>query len=158
MRFNALSPESRVWIFQSDRKLTTDETQNIRMEANHFAENWVSHNKDLEAAAEIYHDQFLVLAVDEGVQEASGCSIDSSYNFIERIENKYNLNLLKRDLIAFFIKDKIELISIKDIGFHVENGMINPNTRFFNALITKKSELDSKWLVPVSEGWVSRYL
>jgi len=36
MDFKALSPDSRIWIFQSNRKLTDDEKDNIRIEANHF--------------------------------------------------------------------------------------------------------------------------
>jgi len=158
MDFNTLSPESRIWIYQSSRKFTPEETQNIRIEANKFAINWISHNKDLEAAAEIFYDQFLILAVDEGIHQASGCSIDSSIKFIHRIENMYNLDLLNRENIAFFIKDMIKLISIKDIRIHVKNGIINSPTMFFNNLITIKSDLDSKWFIPVSESWVSRYL
>jgi hypothetical protein len=158
MSFEALSPDSRIWIFQSDRKLNSEEIKKIKLETNQFAESWVSHNNKLKAAAEIFHNQFLVLGVDEGMHAASGCSIDSSVGFINKIEKKYNLNFLNRDNIAFVLEDQVKLISFKNIKHHFGKGSINGSTLVFNNLVSKKSELDSRWLVPVSETWVSRYL
>lgn len=158
MRFNELSPDSRIWIFQSNRKLTSDEIDKISREANHFAKNWVSHNNRLKAAAEILYDQFLILAVEEDVHEASGCSIDSSFSFINDMENKYNLSFMERDQVAFLIQDAIRLIPYKDIKHKLRDGKINKHTSTFNNLVSKKSDLDSKWLIPVSESWVSKYL
>ena len=158
MSFEALSPDSRIWVFQSDRKLNSEEINNIKIEANQFAENWVSHDNKLKAASEIFYNQFLVLAVDEGIHAASGCSIDSSVAFISNIENKYGLNFLNRDNVAFILEDQVKLISFKNIKHHFGIGSISGNTLVFNNLVSKKSELDSRWLVPVSESWVSRYL
>ncbi|MFC2125562.1 hypothetical protein ACFLU5_12195 [Bacteroidota bacterium] len=158
MSFDALSPDSRIWIFQSDRKLTIEEKEYIKVGANHFTDNWVSHNNELQAASKIFHDQFLVFAVDEDIYKASGCSIDRSFSFISKIENKYNLNLLNREQIAFIIEDQVELIPFKNIKLEVDKGRIDSNTLIFNNLIMNKSELDSKWLVPVSDSWISRYL
>jgi serine/threonine protein phosphatase PrpC len=158
MNFKALSPNSRIWIFQSDRKLTADERENIRIDANHFTKNWVSHNNRLKAASEIFHDQFLVLGVDEDDYKASGCSIDSSYGFINMIEDKYILNLLQRDFIAFVIDEQIVRIHYTNIKKEIERGRIDNNTLLFNNLISKKSELDSKWLVSACDSWISRYL
>ena len=158
MDFKALSPDSRIWIFQSDRKLTSDEQKNIRIEANLFTNNWVSHNIRLNAALEIFHDQFLVLGVDEEDYKASGCSIDSSYGFITGIENNYNISLLKRDYVAFIINEKIKLIHYRDIKQEIAKRKIDSSTLLYNNLISNKSELDSNWLVPVSESWISRYL
>ena len=158
MSFEVLSPGSRIWIFQSDRKLTSEERDNIKVEANLFAKNWVSHSSKLKTASEIFYDQFLVLAVDEGNHAASGCSIDSSVSFISSIENRYKLNLLNRDCVAFVIEDQVRLIPYKNIKNELTKGTIGSSTLLFNNLVSIKSELDSKWLVPVSESWVARYL
>ena len=80
------SSHSRVWIYQSDRKLTADEVVQIQMNLDNFTRSWTAHNNQLKAKAEIRYNRFLVLIVDESQAGASGCSIDKSVNFMKQLE------------------------------------------------------------------------
>lgn len=70
------SQHSRVWIYQSDRKLTDPEVGKIQQELDDFTIGWTAHNNQLKARAEIRYNRFLILIVDESQAGASGCSID----------------------------------------------------------------------------------
>ncbi|NJK83017.1 MAG: hypothetical protein HC912_03570, partial [Saprospiraceae bacterium] len=100
-QYESLSAQSKVWIYQASRPFTEQEV----MEANHyllqFAENWVSHNRALKSFAHIYHQQFIVLMVDETQAGASGCSIDSSVHFLQRLAAHFQMDLFDRMTFAY---------------------------------------------------------
>src|ERR1700730_14538859 len=95
------SENSRVWIYQSDKKLADAEVQEIQHYLDAFATQWTAHNHQLKAKAEIRYNRFLILIVDENQAGASGCSIDKSVNFMKQIEQQYNINLLDRFNLAY---------------------------------------------------------
>src|SRR5471030_2904253 len=95
------SPNSRVWIYQSDRKLDDAVVQQIQLHLSNFATQWTAHNHQLKAKAEIRYNRFLVLIVDESQAGASGCSIDKSVNFMKQVGEQFNINLLDRFNLAY---------------------------------------------------------
>src|ERR1700744_2326032 len=95
------SENSRVWIYQSDRKLTDAETQQIQQYLNSFTTQWTAHNNQLKAKGEVRYNRFLVLIVDESQAGASGCSIDKSVNFMKRLEQQFGINLFDRFNLAY---------------------------------------------------------
>jgi hypothetical protein len=96
-----LSPDSRVWIYQADRTLSGEEAEKITSEANTFVQDWSSHNRALKAKAELLHDRFLVLMVDESQAGASGCSIDKSVHFVEKVGSDFKVNFFNRMLFSY---------------------------------------------------------
>src|SRR3954468_18254474 len=95
------SSHSRVWVYQADRKLTTDEVAQIQQHLNNFTTGWTAHNNQLKAKAEIRYNRFLILIVDETQAGASGCSIDKSVHFMQQIEQKFGINLFDRFNLAY---------------------------------------------------------
>jgi hypothetical protein len=104
------SSHSRVWVYQSDRKLTADEAVQIQMHMDNFTRSWTAHNNQLKAKAEIRYNRFLVLIVDESQAGASGCSIDKSVNFMKQLEQEFGINLFDRFNLAY--RDGEEIISV----------------------------------------------
>ena len=86
MKFENLPSHSRVWVYQSDRKFTTQELALISEKAIVFVDQWTKHGSDLQGSFVVKYNQFLILAVDEGFNNVSGCSIDSSVHFVQEIE------------------------------------------------------------------------
>ena len=76
VKFENLPSHSRVWIYQSNRKFTTQEVEFITEKAILFTNQWTKHGSDLQGSLVIKYNQFLILAVDEGFNNVSGCSID----------------------------------------------------------------------------------
>ena len=99
VKFENLSSHSRVWIYQSDRKFTTKEVGFISEKAILFIDQWTKHGSDLQGSFMIKYNQFLVLAVDEGFNNVSGCSIDASVRFVKGLEHELKLDLMNPSCI-----------------------------------------------------------
>jgi len=74
--YDVMPANSRVWVYQSNRAFTDNEVEKINEQLTLFVDKWVSHNQALKAYGAVYHNQFVVLMVDESQAGASGCSID----------------------------------------------------------------------------------
>jgi hypothetical protein len=147
------SENSRVWIYQADRKLSDAETLQLQQQLNSFTQSWTAHNNALKAGAEIRYNRFIVLLVDESQAGASGCSIDKSVNFMKQVEQHYNINLFDRFNLAY--RDGGEVLSAPRAQFEdlIKQGTINQDTIVFNNLVQTLAELDIKWEVPFKNSW-----
>lgn len=147
------SENTRVWIYQSDRKLTDSETAQLQQQLNAFTQGWTAHNNQLKAGAEIRYNRFIVLLVDESQAGASGCSIDKSVHFMKQVEQHYNINLFDRFNLAY--KDGNEVVSVPRHQFEelIKEGQINHDSIVFNNLVQNVAELNTKWEVPFKDSW-----
>ena len=130
--FDKLPEESRVWIYQSNRVFTVGELDFIKANANDFLNNWTAHGANLQAAIDIPYDRFLVIALNESLQSASGCSIDSSVRFIQNLEKKLGVILLDKMNVTYRIRNKIEYISLKDFRKMAKKKLLNSDVIVFN--------------------------
>ena len=147
------SENTRVWIYQADRKLTSAETTQLQQQLNAFAQGWTAHNNQLKAGAEIRYNRFIVLLIDESQAGASGCSIDKSVHFMKQIEQHYGINLFDRFNLAY--KNGSEVVSVPRHRFEelIKEGQITQDTIVFNNLVQNVAELNAKWEVPFKDSW-----
>lgn len=147
------SPQSRVWIYQSDRKLTDQEVQQIQPELDRFTTNWTAHNNQLKAKGEIRYNRFFILIVDESQAGASGCSIDKSVHFMQQVQQHLGINLFDRFNLAY--REGAEVLSLPRHGFEdkLKDGSINKQTIVYNNLVQNLTELETKWEVPFKDSW-----
>jgi len=148
------SADSRVWIYQCNRRFTISEAIEIEEKLNEFTHNWKSHQVPVKGFGTLFFGQFIVLMADETESGVSGCSTDSSVRLIKSIEQTYNVGLFERTLLAFIIKEKIELLPISQLNYAFENNFINGETLFFDNNIQNKDSLINKWIVPVQHSWI----
>ncbi|MDB4062213.1 ABC transporter ATPase [Vicingaceae bacterium] len=153
MNYQELACHSRVWIYQADRKLTKVEVGDIRSYGAKFIDQWAAHGSDLQAAFEVFYNQFIVLFADESQVKASGCSIDSSVRFIKDIEQLYQLDLFNRLNLTYKDDSEIKMLVMADFQKALEEGVLNEETTVFNNLIETKEDFVSKWEVPVKSSW-----
>ena len=153
MNYKDLPGDTRVWIYQSDRKLSDSEIEAIKEQGDNFIDNWAAHGEKLEAAFEVLHSQFLIIFADEDEAKASGCSIDRSVHFIKNLEQEYSVSLLNRTLIAYKVDDEIVTLPQEEFVELVAQGTLNKDTIVFNNLVTTKQDLETKWEVPLRESW-----
>lgn len=154
--YNILPDTTRVWIYQAQTPFTENKIAEIRQHISNFTTSWVSHNNQLRAFGDIYHNQFIVLMVDESLAGASGCSIDKSVHFIKQIEQHYNVDLFDR--MTFTYKDGEEVKSAPRIEFSqlYKTGKINDSTLVFDNLIKTKGDFETNWVKPLGESWHKR--
>lgn len=153
-----LPNHSRLWIYQSTRPLTVEEEEVISAELENFVSDWKAHGSDLYAGYGLYHHRFVVLAVDESVQGATGCSIDDSVGIIRKIQENLDIDLMDRMQITFRSNSNL-VVSASMASFKqmVEEGDIDENTMVFNNLVTNLGEFKSNWEVPAKDSWHAKY-
>ena len=99
--FENLPEDSRIWIYQSNRKLTDVEVDFISKEMKAFLTQWTAHGADLEAGFEIKYHRFIVIGLNQANASASGCSIDTSVRFIQHLEKAIGVDLLDKMNVTF---------------------------------------------------------
>jgi hypothetical protein len=147
------SEHSRVWIYQSNRELTDNETSRLLDLLNKFAAEWTAHNHQLKAKAEIRYNRFIVLIVDESQAGASGCSIDKSVNFLKGLEQEFGISLFDRFNFAYREGEKVLSAPRHEFEELLRSGKINNNTIVFNNLVHELHQLDTNWEVPFKNSW-----
>ena len=152
------SPTSRVWIYQSNRLFTMGEALQVEDLLNAFVAAWQTHGTPVKGYANLFFGQFIVLMADETAAGVSGCSTDSSVRLVKEIEQIFKVSMFDRQLLAFIIKDKIQLLPLPQLQYAVDNNFINADTIYFNNLVATKAELENNWLVPVKNSWLAKKL
>jgi hypothetical protein len=147
---------SRVWIYQSNRLFTLSESFQIEDMLKTFVSNWNSHGIPVKGYANLLFGQFIVLVADERGHGVSGCSTDSSVRMIKDIEKMFNVSLFDRLLLAFLVKDKVQVIPLSQFPYALENNFIESSTLYFNNTVQNLSQLKNKWMIPVSESWLAK--
>jgi len=151
----SFSPQSRVWIYQSDRKFTSNEENEILNKLASFTNQWKAHGNELLAKAEIRYGFFIILTVDESQAGVTGCSIDSSVRLIKEIEQEYHVDLFNRFNMAYKVIGEVVVNSKEDFETLVNIKQITPETIVFNNMVQNLAELETKWEVPFQNSWHS---
>lgn len=150
---------SRVWIYQSPRLFFLSEALVIEEMLETFVREWKSHGIPIKGYANLFYGQFIVLMADETATGVSGCSTDGSVRLIKDIEQRFGVPLFDRLILAFRIKDKVQMVPLSQVPYALENGFIGPDTLYFNNLAQTKAELQTRWLIPLKDSWLAaRYL
>jgi hypothetical protein len=157
INFDEMAPQSRIWIYQADRKFSAEEINALEEGLKNFMGQWAAHGKDLKSSGKIFHQQFLVIAVDESFTQASGCSIDASVAFVKQAEHQLNVNFFDRTKVAFLINDEIYLEPLNQIKERVAQGNITQDTLTFNNLVADKATFEKEWVIAAKDSWLSRY-
>ncbi|MFN3754056.1 ABC transporter ATPase [Flavobacterium sp.] len=155
--FENLPEDSKIWIYQSNRKFSDDEMTEIENDIKAFVENWSAHGTGLEASFLLKYNRFIIFAVNQEVQQATGCSIDSSVAFIQSLEQKYGVDLLDKMNVTFKNGEHIAHKSLIDFKRMAKEKAVTANTIVFNNLVNSIEEFNDNWEVPAGESWHSRF-
>ena len=157
-KFENLPDDSRIWIYQSNRKLNDEEVSEIETKTHTFLKQWTAHGKNLEAGFEIKYNRFIVIGLNQENASASGCSIDSSVYFIQSLEKEYGLDLLDKMNVTFYNGQYIAHKSLEDFKKMAKARSVSKNTVVFNNLVVSKADYLENWEVPAMDSWHSRFL
>ncbi|WP_129714616.1 ABC transporter ATPase [Pedobacter sp. SYP-B3415] len=149
----SFSPQSRVWVYQSNRRLSDDEARNIQHKLDDFTASWKAHERPLLARAEVRYNFFIILIVDEMQAPVTGCSIDTSVRMIKEIEQEYSIDLFDRFNIAYKHQDQVIVNTKEDFETLVNINQVSDSTIVFNNMVQTLEELETKWELPFSESW-----
>jgi len=137
--FKSLFPElpdsSRIWLHLANRKLVASEEQFLKEELTVFLDSWSAHGKRLQCNATLLFSQYLIFSVDENIESASGCSIDSSVHFAKRMGSELGIDFFTRLEVLVIEANETRLLSYFDA--------VAQKAPFINPQITLLSELRS---------------
>jgi len=156
--FSSLPETSRIWIYQSNRSFSESELIQIQSLLDAFLIQWTAHGSHLKAGYEIQYKRFIVLGLDQAMQQASGCSIDASVHFIQNLEQKFQVDLLDKMNVSYKQGEYIAYKPLKDFKKMAQQRAVSKNTVVFNNLVTTKGEYLEHWEVPASQSWHARFM
>jgi hypothetical protein len=156
--FDTLPESSRVWIYQANRSFTEEEQAEIKEKLQQFIEQWTAHGANLQASFEMRYRRFIILALDQKMNTATGCSIDDSVRFIQQLEKDYNVDLLDKMNVSYKQGEFVAYKTLTDFRKMAKDKAVSPKTIVFNNLVNNKAEYLSDWEVPASESWHKRFL
>jgi len=137
--FKSLFPElpdsSRIWLHLANRKLVASEEQFLKEQLTVFLDSWSAHGKRLQCNATLLFSQYLIFSVDENIESASGCSIDSSVHFAKRMGSELGIDFFTRLEVLVIEGNETRLLSYFDA--------LAQKAPFINPQITQLSELRS---------------
>ena len=137
--FKSLFPElpdsSRIWLHLANRKLAASEEQFLKEQLTVFLDSWSAHGKRLQCNATLLFSQYLIFSVDENIESASGCSIDSSVHFAKRMGSELGIDFFTRLEVLVLEGNDTRLLSYFDA--------VAQKAPFINPQITQLSELRS---------------
>lgn len=149
---------SRVWIYASDKKIPESLIWELNNKIYLFSQEWVSHQKALRATGGLLHAYFIVLVVDQQVNQPGGCSIDTSVRFIQNLGAEYQFDFFNRNLFYYLEDSEVKTINRIDLQKGVIPSEINHETLFFDNLVTDKISFQKSWLKPLKDSWHSKFI
>ena len=155
------SPTTWIYISKFSKYHIADhevELNEISSKLNVFLHTWVAHGADLKAGFEIKYKRFIVIALDQDKQSATGCSIDASVQFIQELERVYSVDLMDKMNVSYKQGEYVAYKTLTDFKKMAKNKAVSKNTIVFNNLVNSKSEYQEFWEVPASESWHSRFV
>lgn len=158
VNFETLPETSRVWIYQANRSLSEVELSQIKEKLNVFIENWTAHGSDLTSGYKIEYKRFIIIGLNQNLNNATGCSIDASVHFIQQLEKDYNIDLMDKMNVSYKQGEFIAYKTLVDFKKMAKDRAVSKNTIVFNNLVATKAELEEHWEVPAKDSWHSRFL
>jgi len=160
MSLSRLPDHARVWIFGAEAPLTGSQREALEADLSGFVRGWAAHGAALLAAHDIVDDTFVVLAVDESAQGASGCSIDAMVRHLAELEERLGITLLDTARIWYRTGAGDIVSSDRDeFRSRAERGEIDAATQVFDPTIETLGELRADGLErSAGASWHARLL
>ncbi len=155
--FSEMPKDSRVWIYQSNRKFLDTELNEVNDSISKFLKTWTAHGSELLSSYQIKYNRFIIISLNESVKSASGCSIDSCIHFIQDLEKRYKIDLLDKMNVTFKQGKYITYKSINDFKKLVKNKSVSRKTIVFNNLVIDISDYLANWEISAEKSWHSRF-
>ncbi|AXT55565.1 ABC transporter ATPase [Aquimarina sp. AD1] len=156
--FKELPDTSRIWIYQANRSFTLEELDEIKNKLETFITQWTAHGSDLKAGYDIKYKRFITIALDQDMNQATGCSIDASVHFIQQLETDYKVDLMDKMNVSYKQGEFVAYKTLTDFRKMAKNRSVSPNTIVFNNLVTNIAEYKTDWEVPAKDSWHNRFL
>jgi hypothetical protein len=148
-----LAPHARLWVFTSNKLLTSEQCEFIESELKQFLEGWNNHGRAMAGQAWIEMNRILVVAADENIMLASGCSIDKLNREVLRIGDALRVNLFDRLTVLFKENEEIQTEGIAQFWALRKANRLTDETLVLDTTVATVGDWNtSKWK-PFANTW-----
>ncbi|HCP41546.1 MAG TPA: hypothetical protein DIT65_07110 [Cryomorphaceae bacterium] len=157
MGMQTMNPESSIWFYGLKKPMNTVQAHELKVIMEEFVGGWEAHGAKLAAAYRIIKDQFLIIAIDETQQQATGCSIDKSVHLLQEFGAKQGLDFFNRMLVHVMENETFTSYSTLELKAAIAEGKIGPNTQVMNTTAaTLKESLTGT--LDLADSWAAKYI
>ncbi len=143
--FNTFSPQSKLWIYQSDKHFNTDQVKHFEDLSQNFLSQWDSHGNPVKGDMKLVHNLFVLICADDADDKICGRSIASSMDFIKNMELTFDVKLMDRFVLAYKKDNEVIPCTLDAFKQLYQKQEVNNNTLVFNNTIHQLSDLTHKW-------------
>lgn len=155
--FGELPDHARVWIFGVEAELPPPDEASFLRAVDDFLDGWAAHGAPLRCGREWVRGRFLMVAVDEGVEAPSGCSIDAFVNTLRHMERTVGTLIVDNSAVWYVDGSSIRRVSRPEFRRLAETGVVTPETTVFDNTVIRVSDVRrGRWEVPARESWHGR--
>jgi hypothetical protein len=154
--FQKMPGQARIWVYQASRNLLAPELDQIKQILTQSCQNWEAHGEPLQASFEIKYNQVIIVAVNEAMNAASGCSIDASTRWFKSLGETLQVDFFSRD-VAVVREDQVELLALGQLKSAVETGLLTPEDQIITPLLQSVEQYRNQWLSTADQSYLKRY-
>lgn len=154
---HTMNPDSRMWFYGLEKPMTEAQSEQLKALMDNFVAEWKAHGTQLAASYRIIAKQCIIIAVDETLQQATGCSIDKSVHLLQEFGNQHGLDFFNRLLVFTMSETGFEALPPSKLKARIATGAIDGDTPVMNTLApTLRASGDG--MIPLRESWAAKYL
>ncbi|MEN9730620.1 MAG: hypothetical protein RLZ91_1738 [Bacteroidota bacterium] len=154
--FQEMPGQARIWVYQASRSLLAPELDQIKQILTQSCQNWEAHGAPLQASFEIKYNQVIIVAVNEAMNAASGCSIDASTRWFKSLGETLQVDFFSRD-VAVVRAEQVELLALGQLKSAVETGLLAPEDQIITPLLQSVEQYRNQWLSTADQSYLKRY-
>jgi len=155
--FDHLPDDARLWVFAAAHPLDGAQQELLLAHVDAFLQHWAAHGAPVVGGRDLRHGRFLLVGADERATGVSGCSIDSLFRSLGRLEEEAGVAL--RDSSLVFWRDgegRVQAAPRPAFRERVRAGEVAEDTPVFDNTIGSVGELRASWELPMRESWHGR--
>lgn len=149
-----LPDDSRLWIFGARAPLDDVDAPRLMGAVDRFLNDWTAHGQPLTCARELVTEHFLVVAVDERTEDASGCSIDGLFRILKQAEEGIGTTMVGGGIVHF--RGPMGLVhscTRAEFTLMALEGDANGETPVFDTTLTKLGDYRARFERPARASW-----
>ena len=150
---NILASHARLWVFTSNKLLSSEQCSFIELELEKFLAGWNNHGKAMAGKAWIEMNRILVVAADENIMLASGCSIDKLNREVLRIGDALGVNLFDRLTVLFQENNEIQTEGLAQFWALRKANRLTDETLVLDTTVATVGEWESSKWKPFEQTW-----
>ncbi len=154
--FQDLPDSARIWVYQASRALHSQEIDLISQTLTQSCQAWEAHGAPLQASFEIRYNQVIIIAVNEAMNAASGCSIDTSTRWFKSLGESLQVDFFSRD-VAVIRNDQVQLLALGQIKAAVQAGELHPSDEIITPLLQTVGQYRSTCSSKAADSYLKRY-